>query len=624
MRGLFWLCLVVGAPWLLSMSADQHGPVQQIGQARLLIAPAGIPPMSDKASLPLQLPLRMPVSGLPHELPGPRTWLQMRFDLPAEQATFWGILLPYLYGGGEIWLDGHQLAGIPAATSDLHVRWERPHLLVVPPYLLHAGANIVWLQAMPVAGETSLAVPAPLVGPLTDLGPLYDGRMFWVHTVPQMTVAACLAVATFVLLIWWRLPQEALYGWFGLATLLWGVRTLTFVMEAVTTERWLLWRLVYLSSTGGFIVVMFIFAANLAQLRSRWLERGLILYLLAGPVWFAWHGVDSDALVNRVWTAGLIPVAVGTVALSLLNVWRLRTAGSLLLPGALALATVCGIHDYLLVWKPEWLGRLAPAWAGQRYFLLHHGANGLLMIMGLLLATRFVRTLRSLRHLNETLESRIADHEKALADNYARLAFLERQNAAADERKLIMRDLHDGLGSKLFTSLSRAERGAMDLPQMAASLRACIADMRLALDALAPDAPDLSSTFGDFLFRWQAELDAVGVRCVWHIDIAEGQVVLSPHATLQVLRIAQEALTNVAKHACATRVDLLLQYRDGGLQLAIEDNGIGVPKMPSSGGRGLQNMRARSSQLGGTLRIERADGRGTRLLLTLPCAPARS
>ena len=319
-----------------------------------------------------------------------------------------------------------------------------------------------------------------------------------------------------------------------------------------------------------------------------------------------------------MWTAGLIPIAISTVTVSFLAVWRQRTIGSLLLPCALALATLCGVHDYLVVWAPAWIERIAPAWAGQRYFLLHHGANVLLLTMGLLLTTRFICTLRSLRGLNQTLESRIADREKALADNYVRLAYLERQNAASQERKLIMREIHDGLGSKLFTSLSRVERGAMDGSQMAESLRACISDMRLALDALAPDEPDLLIAFGDFMFRWQAELEAAGMRCEWEIDVAGDGLRLPPHATLQVLRVAQEALTNVTKHARATRVDLTLRHQDDHVMLSIHDNGVGIAAAPASAGRGLANMGARAAQLSGTLNIAQGDdGRGTRIILTL-------
>ena len=290
---------------------------------------------------------------------------------------------------------------------------------------------------------------------------------------------------------------------------------------------------------------------------------------------------------------------------------------SFLLPAALAVATLTGIHDYLMVWKPQLLAQFAPGWAGQRYFLLHYGADLVLVAMGVLLSARFVLSVRGLRELNETLESRIADRELALTANFDRMAELQRQNAAAVERKLIMREIHDGLGSKLFTSLARVERGAMDVSEMASSLRACIADMRLALEALAPDDHDLQVAFGDFMFRWGAELKAIDVQCAWTVELPDDTLQLGPHATLQVLRTAQEALTNVAKHADARRVELSLVARDGRLVLSVADDGVGLARKPESGGRGLRNMAARAQQLGGTLSVEPGPERGIIVTLTL-------
>ena len=615
---LLCLCAVAGVLWLVTVAQPPPGTVYRLEDAWYFVSADPVPPAAADGWRPVRLPVSRSL-GLPAG-PAP-TWFRLRLDLPREPAGFCGVLLPYFYGGGELWAGGRMVAHIPSANGGMQVRWERPHLVQLPLGTLHAGANELWLHAVPVLGERSLTVPAPLVGPIANLMPLYDRRLFLTHMVPELTVAACLIVSAFVLFIWWRLPEEHLYGWFGLATMLWGIRTLTFVMETVPTDRWPLWRLVYLATTGGFIVVMVLFTCCLAGLSSRWVERGLLLYWLAGPLWFAWQGVASDEPVNRLWTAGLIPIALVNVGVSFYTVWRQRTAGSLLLPAALAFATACGIHDYLIVWQPAWVGLFAPGWADERYFLLHHGANALLLTMGLLLATRFVRTLRSLRELNQTLETRVADRERALAENFERLAYLERRNAAAEERKLIMRDIHDGLGSRLFTSLSRVERGAMDGPQMAASLRQCIADMRLALDTLAPDQPDLIVTFGDFLFRWQSELDAVGVRCTWHIDAEPHGPVLAPHAMLQVLRVAQEALTNVVKHARATRVELTLRHVDDALELVIRDDGTGLAA-PSSNGRGIHNMRTRTAQLGGSLAIGAGPDGGTHVRLTLPCPPA--
>jgi len=601
--------------WLAAGAAPASGAMQVIDQAWVqdgVEPPQGAPEAGgQRTALPANR--RGPAGLAP-----PASWYVMRFTLAQAPAGFWAVHLPYLGGGGQAWVGGRLIGEMASSTAQLHVRWERPHLLVVPPGLLQAGANELRVHALTVEGAALAYFPQVLVGPLDELRPVSDRRMFWVHTVPELTVGACLVVSVLVLLLWWRLPDEPLYGWFGVATLLWGVRTLTFVMEVVPQDRWPWWRLVYLASTGGFIVVMALFACRLAGLHSRWLARGLLLYWFIGPAWLLAAGLGSDEAVNRVWTAGLIPIGIGAAVVSFVAVGRERTLASLWLPLALAVATLSGVHDYLLVWKPELLGRLLPAWVGARYFLLHHGANLLLVAMAGLLSVRFVRSVRALRELNETLESRIANREQVLKQNYTRLAELERQGAAAEERKLIMREIHDGLGSRLFTSLSRVERGAYDAPQVAASLRACISDMRLALDALAADEHDFPVAFGDFMFRWQSELQATGIRCEWVVAEREGGWPLPPHATLQVLRIAQEALTNVAKHARAQRVELSVREAFGQLVLRIADDGTGSAAPAAPGGRGIHNMRARAEQLGGQLSLHQAPGQGTRVVLTVP------
>jgi len=535
-----------------------------------------------------------------------------------DPGAFWGVLLPYMYGGGRVWLDGELVGEVPTGGAGVHVRWERPHLLVLPRYLVRAGVHELSIQAHPVQGETVLNFPAPRLGPLSELRAQYDRRYFWMHTMPELTVSGCLVVTILVLLIWWRLPQEVLYGWFGVATLMWGLRTLTFVIETMPADRWPWWRLVYLASTGGFIVVLALFACRLAEMRSRWAQRTLLAYWAIGPAWLLLQGQSGDAVINRLWTAGLIPIAVGVVVVSFIAVRRQRTGASLLLSVALTVATLTGVHDYLIVWRPAVLSSVAASWVAQRYFLLHYGADFVLVAMGLVLCTRFIQSVNALQVLNETLESRVAERESELAANFARMAELERESAASGERKLIMREIHDGLGSKLFTSLSRVERGAMDATQMAQTLRACIADMRLALEALSPDDQDLITAFGDFMFRWQTELRAASVHCEWVVDVPGDALPMAPHATLQVLRVAQEALTNVAKHAGARRVDLALTAHAGRIELRIADDGVGIRSATGATGHGLDNMHARAQQLAAMLVIERRPVRGTVVTLTLP------
>ena len=88
-----------------------------------------------------------------------------------------------------------------------------------------------------------------------------------------------------------------------------------------------------------------------------------------------------------------------------------------------------------------------------------------------------------------------------------------------------------------------------------------------------------------------------------------------------MFRIVQESLTNVALHAQAERVDVLLNYRNNLVKAIIEDNGVGfIPSTPTVESHlGLFGMRERVEMLGGKLTIESSPGRGTAVSVEVPC-----
>ena len=546
-------------------------------------------------------------------------WYRIDFDGPGSVSpeTAWAVYLPYLYDGGDLWLNGTLLTRAAQSTDRIHARSYRPQMVAIPAPTLREGRNTLEVRVSP-SPSYPMRFPVVSIGPQEDILPLHDRRLFWTRTVPEITVVVSLLTALLMGFIWWRRREELLYGLFALAAALWGIRTMTFVIEALPVVAWEWWRIAYHCATGGFVVVMALFTLRFTGFRRPWIDRVLVGYWLVGPAWFALQGFAAEPLIARWWLGGMMPIGLMIVVLAAWYVVKERSATAIILAVAMTYAVLVGIHDYLITWDTSLLGRLFPTWVGHRIFLLHYGSNTLLLAMGALLTGRFVRTLGSLEDLNRTLESRVADRERALADNYARLSSLEREHAAAEERQLIMRELHDGLGSQLFTSLSRVERGDMSNVQIASALRGCIADMRLALDALASDPHDVGASLADFMFRWDSQLSNSGVHPQWNIDLPSGSPMLSPHVALQLLRIAQEALTNVLKHARASTVSVCLRREGDDLRMTIEDDGQGLHAVSGHhGGRGMSNMRARTERLGGRLDI--ASGRrGTRVVLRMP------
>ncbi|MFN4103436.1 MAG: LuxR C-terminal-related transcriptional regulator [Tepidimonas sp.] len=335
-----------------------------------------------------------------------------------------------------------------------------------------------------------------------------------------------------------------------------------------------------------------------AGLRVVWLER------LIGGVWVLATGLA--ALADGAWQRWLAQ-ALGVV--SIVGI------------GGVALL-VAAAHDYLMFWHADRMYRWWPGWTEQGHLLLRHAVGVLLLTFGVLLLQRFVQTLDRLEELNRTLERRVAERERALRDSLARMTELERQRAVHEERERIVRELHDGLGSQLFVALSRSQRALLAPAEMTQRLRDCVAELRLALDVWGAPDGDLAAAWGDLRFRWVQQLTDAGLSVQWHTEGLDRPPPLSASATLQVLRITQEALTNVLRHARARRVEVRLRVRGAELEVTVEDDGIGFAVVEGPDHRGLRNMRARAHQLGARLEISARPGGGTvvRLAWTLPQA----
>jgi len=573
--------------------------------------------VSDQSFAPAVNDPRWREVALTHIERAPVVWYRVQFDADLTE-SFWMVYLPFLYGGGQVSVNGFPVANVTQSTPDLHVRWERPFLLPLPAGTLRAKDNTLLIRLVPAHASTAAMMPRLALGPQAALQPMFDRRLFMVRTVPVVTVVSGLVVGALVLLIWYRRRQEVLYGWFGLAAIFWALRTTTFVFDALAAGAWELWRLLYFMSTGGFIVVLAMFTLTLAGWSRPLITRLLLGYWALGPVAYF---VGGHAFTSKYWVAGLIPVGLGLAAVAFVAAWRRRSGETLAIAGALALAFGAGLHDYLVAGSSAFLNALLPNWPDHRLFMLHHAANVLLLVMGTLLAVRFVRTLGEVEAANRTLEARVKERERQISASYERIAVLQREQAATDERQRIMQDLHDGLGSQLFTSLSRAERGALDATAMSDTLRSAIDQMRVALEALASEEQDFGTAFGNFRFRWDARLRDCGLKPVWQIDMDDATPAIAPHDALQLLHIVQEALTNVVKHARASTVTVRMQHARGVLSVDVLDNGVGgaAAKPAGSGGRGQSNMAKRAQRLQGTLEADFGP-HGGRVSLRMPLA----
>jgi len=234
------------------------------------------------------------------------------------------------------------------------------------------------------------------------------------------------------------------------------------------------------------------------------------------------------------------------------------------------------------------------------------------------LFARIDASRQELSAFNAVLEQRVEERTRALEHNYAALARLERQVAADAERQRLISDLHDGLGSQLLTTMRLLERSELDGQGALLSIRDCVADMRLLLDAAGSDANDLLAVWASLRERWSAQMAACGLATRWSLQTSLESIEVEPRRLLSLMRVVQESLSNAIRHARAGSVEVMLRCDERVIELTVRDDGIGCDGTERSG-RGLASMSRRASALGARLRVEAAQP-GTRVWLTCPVA----
>lgn len=326
----------------------------------------------------------------------------------------------------------------------------------------------------------------------------------------------------------------------------------------------------------------------------------------------AWHvyavpmpdGFDSPTGMWIWYLMGFAVLALGRL------VWHFATRGETrwIESALLTVMTTALVLDALSQWLPEW--RL-------REGNLLDTAPFLLLAMTAAFLARNFRLFQSQGALNAMLQAKVTQREGELAEAAVREQALVRAQAHDEERRRIMRDLHDGLGSQLMTMMLTARMGEADPPKVAEGLQSVIDEMRLMVDSMDSVGESLEAALATFRARIQPRVEAAGLAFRWQQAEALAVTDLGPRDVLQVFRIMQEAVTNALKHSGGTAIAVeIASTGDDSVAITIADNGKGGATSGEAG-RGLANMKNRARAVGAELALASASGKGTRVTLTL-------
>jgi len=552
----------------------------------------------------------------PSELALGRAWFRVSYAVPPNWPAGEHLLIYVPRVMGSAWqlsVDGVALAD---DLDDWRMTWNRPVTVTVLPAQVQPGQvlNIeIKVAYIPKLGHSMSRIT---VGPASLVGRSAAWREFLQLTMPQACSAVLLLLGAFFFAFWLVRRDETAHLLLALASVAWWVCNLQYALprhDDPALEAW--YGGIVNMSVAWFMWLLYQFALRFDERRIRWVEWALPLYVvvmsvLALPV----QGPMLDDL--GIWFQGVNAAAAAGVTLLVgVLAWRGGSAELRMIALALLAALAAGTHDVAL---------LAQAVHPESIYLLPYG--GVLVFGSFLFALqrRYVHAIDEYERLSRSLAQRLAEREAELTQNHLKLRELERANTLATERRRLMRDMHDGLGSALTSSLTVVERGEARPAAVASMLRECIDDLRVVIDSLEPMDNDLVALLATLRFRVGQRLSAAGVTLAWSVQDLPSLEWMGPPEALQVMRIVQEALSNVVKHAKASSAQLTTTWVGGEVMVSISDNGVGFDVSVPSPGRGLRFLKQRAAVLGGEVEIESTPNGGTTVRLRLPVNPAKS
>jgi signal transduction histidine kinase len=535
----------------------------------------------------------------------PSTWIQAVFRADAGGQDLWAVYVPHPHGNFAVFVNGKKI-GATAPMTRPYPFFREPLYFEFPAGMLRTGTNTL---EMHVAAERDFDIADVYVGPGDALKSAYRHEYLLRVPLQRATLVALLVMTLLMIGLFAVRPADTGNAWFAAANAAWAAHIWLQIEPRVLLPSTNAWFALPILMLLWFTIFSAFFIHRLPGCggpRPRW-ERVMVIFgLVSSLVLMITYSVEFQIFVL---TPGILVIGA-SIAWRLVEAVRRRPTfeARLWLLGATTCVGV-GVHDELI--------DLYLMYGSLHY--LTFTVSIVLIVVGLTTLSRISRALTEAETLNRELESRVAAKGAELERNYQALRSLEQERLLSAERERMTRDMHDGIGGQLIHALSVIE-GKPQFQPLESILRGSLDDLRLIIDAVDPSGGDLVVVLASFRARNERRVREAGLLFEWQMSDLPLLAEFGPNKALQLLRILQEATTNVIRHAGAARLTVRTSTiaDDGrGARIVVDviDDGVGYPQ-DAKDGRGLGNMRRRAASLGGTLELT-SGPEGSRVRLVL-------
>lgn len=591
----------------LLAAAPASGAVIDFRDADVAYTDSARPPATGWA------PSRLPAVSIKYQnvargIDPPTVWVRVRFDRAALGPGPVALFGDRMRESYRVYLNGVDLYRTNGGPDDHSFGWHRPMLLPLAERLMRPRDNQLMFRVSSAMARP-LSVGTIMVGPDDVLRAHYRTKTVLNIDAPR-TIAGVMAILSLGALFAWLVRrQEQVFGWLALVGLIWVFWDLQYFIYSVPVDAALYWSatvdalFLLVWATYGFALTFFA-----VPRRTRLILCSAVATLAVVILHETLMAFSASDKISFLMVA---PMSAVTIYILGRACWQAPRIENLMMLTAMIAATVFGFHDF---------GYIAGAYLGAGFQLQPYGGFLVFLAFGFALGRRVLVALAAVEDVNQTLALRVSDATDLLGRSEAERRRLEVNTAVDQERERLMREIHDGIGSSLITALAVAQRERQS-PNTIATLKRSIADLRIGIDSLEPLGGDVVMLLATLRHRMDRELGDAGLVFIWKAMSAPPLPWLDAVGALHILRILQEAIGNILKHAHATRVEIDCSgdCRDGreGVLITVSDDGVGAVGQ-SGHGRGLRNMRARAEALNATMAFHPGPAAGMVVALWLP------
>lgn len=521
-----------------------------------------------------------------------QAWYRTSFTVGGLSDETWAIYVARVSAVAEFWVNGVKIGSSAELTDPLPNAWNYPTLVKFSSDILKPGVNTLYVRL--TIDPTRMGTLYEMqVGPESTLQPIYNLSYFLKVTASQALTAVMLIIAAMLAFLCFTSKQPKSYFWFMCGSLAWAGYSIHLHWVSIPfSMRW--WHFIYVTCQISS-VTFYIFAVHrMLGVQRRWLERILTTVILIVSISTLVVPELYIALSTAFSVFFNFAIAFYVGLIMFVRGWPRHYENKylLMIAGAIIVAMVC--YDlYMLYFK------ITANFAKYPYI----PAVAIICGSGLFLK-RFIRT--DLENISLKEEHENSNQEVA-------------RSAVSEERERLMREIHDGVGGQLASTLSMMEKQSSKDQQVVEALRTSLADLRLIINSLETMGQEGSvvTLLATMRERIEPQLAGQDIRLEWGIQSVPDIKHFGSEHSLHLMRIIQEAVTNVIKHASASFIRIACcEFENGGdagVRIEIRNDSVHsssstksdsdrstVDKDTGLNGHGLINMKYRAEEIGGT------------------------